>query len=312
MRPRDFALLFLTCVVWGLNFVITKWIVTGDGTETGFLGLPPLFAVALRFAIAMVALTPFLRPIPRDLPGVALLALVFGAAHFGLIHLGFVTATPSAGAIAIQLVVPFTAVLSVLLLREKIGPLRFAGIVLAVLGVALIAFDPGQLALSIGVLLIVGGAVCSAWGAIMVKQLEPIGALRLQAWIVLLSTPPLLLLSVVFETGQIEAVMSGGVRLVGALAFVAGLVTIFAHTAYMWLLRRYDASFLAPLTLMGPIWGVVFGITLAGDPVTARFFVGAGLTLAGVAMVMSRFGRRAAVLAGAPPTERAAPATEGP
>jgi O-acetylserine/cysteine efflux transporter len=301
MRPRDFVLLCLICIVWGLNFVVTKWIVAGDGAD--FPGLPPLAAVALRFTLASVVLAPLLRPVPKNLPAVALIGLVFGAAHFGFIHAGFVTATPSAGAITIQLVVPFTAVLSVLMLRERVGPARIAGIVFAFLGVALIAFDPEQMALSIGILFIAMGAACGAWGTILVKQLAPMDAVRLQAWIVVVAAAPLLVLSAIFETGQVEAVMAGGWRLAVAMAFVVGLVTIFAHTGYVWLLKRYEASFIAPLTLMGPVWGVVFGITLAGDQVTARFLIGAAITLAGVAVVAAATGRRAAVLAGAPSVE---------
>jgi O-acetylserine/cysteine efflux transporter len=310
MRPRDFILLCLICIVWGFNFVVTKWIVAGDGA--GFPGLPPLAAVALRFTLATVVLAPLLRPIPRNLPAVALIGLVFGAAHFGFIHAGFVTATPSAGAITIQLVVPFTAILSVLVLREQVGPARVAGIAFALLGVALIAFDPQQMALSIGILLIAMGAACGAWGTILVKQLAPMDAVRLQAWIVLVSAAPLLVLSAVFEDGQVEAVVAGGWRLALAMVFVVGLVTIFAHTGYVWLLKRYEASFIAPLTLMGPVWGVVFGITIAGDPVTARFLVGAAITLAGVGLVAAATGRRAAVIAGAPSVEgpHAAPPSE--
>ncbi len=291
MRPRDFALLFGVCIVWGLNFVVTKWIVTGD-PATGYLGLPPMFAMVLRFTLSCVLLAPFLRPIPKDLPAVALVALVFGAMHFGFIHLGMLTASPSAASIAIQLLVPFTAILSVLILKERIGPPRIIGIALAFAGVSLIAFDPHTLALSIGVAYVAAGAFCAALGSIMVKRLKPIGAINLQAWIVVLSTPMLLATSFAVEDGQIEGLLSGGWRLALAQVFVVGGVTIFAHTSYVWLLRRYEASFISPLTLMSPVWGVIFGVTLMGDPLTARFLIGAGLALAGVGVVAIRSGRR--------------------
>jgi O-acetylserine/cysteine efflux transporter len=305
MRPRDFVLLFGICVVWGLNFVVTKWIVAGD-PSVGYLGLPPMFAMALRFTLASVALAPFLRPVPQDLTAVALVALVFGAMHFGFIHLGMLTASPSAASIAIQLLVPFTAILSVLILKERIGPPRIIGIALAFFGVILIAFDPHTLALSIGVAYVAAGAFCAAWGAILVKRLkQPIGAINLQAWIVVLSTPMLLAASFSIEHGQIEGLLSGGWRLALAQLFVVGGVTLFAHTGYVWLLRRYEASFLSPLTLMSPVWGVIFGVTLMGDPLTVRFLVGAAMALVGVGVVVVRSARKGAPTppaADAPPT----------
>jgi len=292
MRPRDFALLCAVCVVWGLNFVVSKWIVVGDGVPGGFSGLPPMFAVGIRFAIASVVLAPLLRPIPRDLPAIVGAAAVYGAAHFGLVHAGVLTASASAAAIVIQLGTPFTALLSVVMLGERIGWRRAVGIALAFSGVTLIAFEPDQLTLSIGLAFIAAGAFCGAWGSILVKRLAPIGAIRLQAWIVVCSTPMLLAGSLAAESGQLEGLASGGWRLAGAQAFVVVGVTLFAHTAYVWLLRRYEASFISPLTLMSPVWGVVFGVTLMGDAMSAKFFVGAALALAGVAVVAMRTGRR--------------------
>jgi O-acetylserine/cysteine efflux transporter len=306
MRPRDFFLLFCICIVWGLNFVVTKWIVGAD-----YLALPPMFAMALRFALSAVLLAPFLRPIPKDLPAVALVALVFGAAHFGFIHYGMLTATPSAASVTIQLLVPFTAILSVLILKERIGPPRLIGITLAFLGVTLIAFEPHAVELSIGIAFIAAGAFCGALGSIMVKRLGPIEPLNLQAWIVVLSMPMLLAASLVIEDGQVEAVVRGGWRLALAQVFVVLGVTMFAHTGYVWLLRRYEASFISPMTLMSPVWGVIFGVALMGDELNARFVLGAALALAGVAVVAIRSGKSSP--AAAAPDDAATPeVTPGP
>jgi O-acetylserine/cysteine efflux transporter len=203
------------------------------------------------------------------------------------------TATPSAASVTIQLLVPFTAILSVLILKERIGPPRLIGILLAFLGVTLIAFEPHSVELSVGVAFIAAGAFCGALGSIMVKRLRPIEPLNLQAWIVVLSMPMLLASSFAVEDGQIEGLLAGGWRLAVAQAFVVFGVTLFAHTGYVYLLRRYEASFLSPLTLMSPIWGVIFGVALMGDELNARFILGAGLALAGVAVVTIRSGMRA-------------------
>ena len=42
MTFRDFMLLFAVCLVWGLNLVVTRWVVTD-------LAVPPLFFAALRW-----------------------------------------------------------------------------------------------------------------------------------------------------------------------------------------------------------------------------------------------------------------------
>ena len=42
MGFRDFILLAAVCFVWGLNLVVTRWVIVDAG-------LPPLFFAALRF-----------------------------------------------------------------------------------------------------------------------------------------------------------------------------------------------------------------------------------------------------------------------
>ena len=57
MNFRDFALLFAVCLVWGLNIVVTRWVVADAG-------VPPIFFAAVRFAGIALVLAPFLRPLP--------------------------------------------------------------------------------------------------------------------------------------------------------------------------------------------------------------------------------------------------------
>ena len=52
-----------------------------------------------------------------------------------------------------------------------------------------------------------------------------------------------------------------------------------------YLLQRYDVSVTAPLTLMAPIFGIVFGVLVWGDSLGLRFWMGSALTLFGVLII---------------------------
>ena len=95
-------------------------------------------------------------------------------------------------------------------------------------------------------------------------------------------------MTLLFERDQIAASLDGGWLFVGSLAFTVLLVNIFGHGSFYYLLRRYDASLIAPLTLMGPLIGVILGVVLLGDPVTWQLIVGGVLALAGVGVVAAR------------------------
>ena len=296
MSARDFGYLCLVCIIWGLNFVVTKWVVSGD-VGGGYDGAPPFFAAAVRFALIAAILAPIMRRIPGNLTEVLLVGSCMGALHFGLMFVGIQFAPPSTVAVAIQLIVPFTAILSIFLLGETIDWRRAAGIVLAVLGVALIAYDPSNFSLTLGVLFVVGGAFAGALGTVFLKRMPPLGPFEMQGWIAVASAPPLIVASLFLETGQFSAMGDGGWRLLAAFAFIVGAVAIFGHATFYALLRKYDASLVAPLSLMAPIWGMIFGVVLTGDDVTLPLVIGASLALAGVGVLAVSTGRRAAAMA---------------
>lgn len=281
MRPRDFALLVLICLVWGLSNVVSK-IVVDDW------GVPPLFFAAIRFAVVLAATLPWLRPVPRPLWRIALIGLCMGAGNFGLLFLGLRTASPSSVAVVIQLGVPFTTLLSVLLLGERIGWRRALGIALTLAGALLVLWRPGGVALSAGLWFVVGAALAGSLGAVLMKQMDSVAPLGFQAWVGLSSLPPLLLGTLLVERGQWASAAAAGWPFVAALLFAALVVSVFAHTAYYGLIARYEANLLAPLTLMTPLFMIGFGVLLSGDRLDARTVAGAGLALTGVLVVARR------------------------
>ena len=63
MSLRDIALLLAMCLIWGLNFPITKWLVSGDfGPDPVFGGAPTMFVGALRFLGIALVLSSLLWP----------------------------------------------------------------------------------------------------------------------------------------------------------------------------------------------------------------------------------------------------------
>jgi O-acetylserine/cysteine efflux transporter len=288
MNPRHFALLFAICFTWGVNFVVSKWAVSGTPIIVeGFTGAPPLFFAFLRFALLYAVLAPFLLPLPKKLGPVIGAGLTMGAIQFALLFIGLRYATPSTIAIVVQLAVPFTTILSIIFLSEKIGWVRGGGMALAFAGAALVVMKPAEISFTVGLLAGVGAALSAAAGSIFVKRTTT-PALSLQAWIGLISWPPLLLCSLLLEQDQIAQTLAGGWPFLVVLVATVLLVNVFGHGAFYFLLRRYDASMIAPMTLMAPLIGVIAGVVLLGDAVTWQLVLGGLLALTGVGVVAAR------------------------
>jgi drug/metabolite transporter (DMT)-like permease len=281
MKPRDFLLLVLICLVWGYSNVLSKIVV-------GNWAIPPLFFAAVRFAVVIAATLPWLLPMPRPRWRIALIGILMGAGNFALLFIGLQTASPSAAAVVIQIGVPFTTLLSVMVLGERIHWRRGLGIALTLAGVLLVVWNPDGLDLSAGLWFVVGAAFTGSLGAVLMKQVEDVTPLRFQAWVGLVSFVPLALASAVFEQEQWTSAAAVGWPFVAAVLFAALVVSVLGHTSYYGLIRRYEANLLAPLTLMTPIFTIAFGVALTGDRLDVRMVAGAMLALAGVLVVALR------------------------
>jgi drug/metabolite transporter (DMT)-like permease len=290
MKPRDFMVLVLVCLVWGYSNVLSKIVV-------GHWAVPPLFFAAIRFAVVIAVTLPWLLPMPRPRWRIVAIGILMGAGNFALLFIGLQTATPSAAAVVIQIGVPFTTLLSVLVLGERIHWRRGLGIALTLCGVLLVVWNPDGIALSAGLWFVVGAAFTGSLGAVLMKQVEDVAPLRFQAWVGLVSFAPLALGSALFEQGQWASAVAVGWPFVGAVLFAALVVSVLAHTSYYGLIGRYEANLLAPLTLMTPIFTIAFGVMLTGDRLDARMVAGAMLALAGVLVVARRSRPASALLA---------------
>src|SRR5690606_32426409 len=196
---RDLALLIGINLIWGFNLIASK---------IGVAQLPPVFFTALRFGGLALLLLPFLRLHRGQMKNLLAAAILTGPFTFALLFVGmYLVEDASMVAIASQMSVPFSTLLSVWLLGETIRWRRRLGIVLAFGGIVVIGFDPRAFAYWEGLAFVVVSCFVASLGLIYVKRLHDIQPLALQAWIGTVGGPTLLLFSLVAETNQIQAVL---------------------------------------------------------------------------------------------------------
>lgn len=274
-------MLAAVCLVWAFNNVLSKIIVTN-------WAVPPLFYVTLRFSVVALLMLPWLWPIPRPAWRIVAIALTLGGGSFSLLFIGLRTTSPSAAAIILQLGVPFTVLLSILLLGERIHWRRGLGIALTLAGVLIISWGPQGVSLSSGLWFVAASAFAGAAGAVLMKQVEGVKPFRFQAWVGLISASVLGLLSFLLEDGQWSAAAAAGTPFIAAVLFTAIIVSIGAHSVYYFLIGRYEANLIAPLTLMTPLGTIALGVLITHDHFDLRMGAGAALAMIGVLIVAVR------------------------
>jgi O-acetylserine/cysteine efflux transporter len=280
LAGRDLALLIGMNLIWGLNLIASK---------IGVGQFPPIFFTALRFGALALFLVPMLKVHRGQMVNLFAATMLTGPAAFALLFAGIFLAKDAATvAVATQLGVPFSTLLSVWLLGETIRWRRTLGIIMAFAGVVIIGFDPGVFERWEGLALVVMSSFMSALGLIFLKRLKGIAPLELQSWVAIVGGFVLLLLTLLLEKGQMDAVRNATWHGWAALAFTTVMSSLIAHTGWYYLVGRYPVTSLSPLTLLSPLFGIFFGVTLLDDQLTSRMLLGGAVTLIGVLIVVLR------------------------
>jgi drug/metabolite transporter (DMT)-like permease len=118
------------------------------------------------------------------------------------------------------------------------------------------------------------------------KRLRGANALQVQAWVGAVSGVPLLVLSLLLEPDAFSASVLTSQAFWLVQLFSVALVSIMGHVFHYQLVRRYDVSVVAALTLFTPLSAVFFGVTLAGEELRLSFIVGASIACAGALVLI--------------------------
>jgi drug/metabolite transporter (DMT)-like permease len=286
-KPLDagaYALMVLLTALWGFQQVTIK-VIAGD------VSLIAQAAIRSIVATALLVLWARLRGIPlfeRDgtLKAGLLAGLLF-AVEFVFIYGGlaytnasrmvvFIYLTPILTALGLHLVIP----------GERLHPGQWAGVLVAFGGVVLAFFNTGQSTL-IGDLC--GVAAAFFWSAttvlIRATRLAQATATKTLFYQLGVSAALLPVVSYLFKEPGITFLTP---LAVASLLYQGVIVAFLSYLAWFWLLGRYLAARLSVFSVLAPMFGVVFGVWLLGEPLGPQFAIAAGLVALGIVLVNFR------------------------
>lgn len=277
--PHLLMILLVNCA-WGFNFIAGK-----IGAEL----FQPLFFTALRFLFLLLLMLPWLKPAPGYMKPLLRVAFLLGVFHFGMIFIGLNAGGDIASiAITTQLYVPFSAIFASVFLREKISLVAICSIALAFGGVMVIGFDPIVFNHLDAIMWVAGAAFVMAVSTILMRQCPNLGVFRLQAWIALVALPSLLILSVIFESGQMQTLANVGITHYWTPLYSAVGASVVGHGIVYYLLGKYPVSKVTPLLLPTPIIATFMGVVIFGDVLSWKMILGGIMTLLGVLVLVKQ------------------------
>ena len=283
---RDLMLALAVVLVWGTNFVVIR---------IGLDALPPLMFAALRFTFVAFPMVFFLPRPKVSFANLAVYGLALGLGQFGLLFIamnGMIS--PGLASLVIQMQVFFTIALSMIRSGERLKLYQLAAFALAIAGMAVIVAHNGKGATILGLVLALAAGASWALANQASKEAGKVQALSYVVWAGLFSAPPLYLLSLWREGWP---AMETGITHAGWATWAVVLWqsvgnTMFGYGVWAWLLARYPAATVSPLSLLVPVFGFAASALILGEPMQSWKIGAALLVLAGLALNML-WGRRA-------------------
>jgi drug/metabolite transporter (DMT)-like permease len=282
---RAVLVLIACCACWGVNQAAIK-IANAGISPTLQVGLRSVFAGVLVLAWAQLR---GVRLFGRDgtlWPG--MLAGLMFAAEFMVLYVGLDLTTASRGVVLLYLS-PFVVAAGAhhLIPGDRLTLLKVVGLTAALAGLAVAVGEsfavPGRPTLT-GDLLCLLAAVL--WGATTVlirttalKSAAPEKTLLYQLFV---SGVVLLPLSVVMGEPGIGD-LTPAVLL--AFAYTAIVVAFISYIAWFWLVRNYPPTRVTAFTFLSPVFGVIAGNLMLGEPFTTSLAIALLLIAFGIYLV---------------------------
>ncbi len=284
------ALLLGCCAIWGLGQVAAK--VTLNE-------IPPLMQAAVRSLGAALLLVLWSRSrglalFRADGTGRAgLLAGSLFALEFGCIFVGLQYTSASRMSVFIYFA-PFVVALGMPLIArsERLNRVQAAGLLLAFGGVVWAYFE-GFVSPTAGPQQWLGDALGLAGALLWALTTLTLRGSRLGS--ALPEKALLYQLAVSAAALGLASLVAGEpwpARLTGAslwpLAFQTVVITFASYLVWFWLVRHYPATRISAFTLLTPVFGLLAGVGLLGEPLTLRLVVALVAVCAGIWLVNRR------------------------
>jgi len=284
MSVKDMLLALCVVVAWGVNFVVIK---------LGLQGMPPFLLAGLRFTLVAFPAIFFVRRPPIPLRWLVVYGMTISFGQFAFLFLAIKLGMPAGlASLVLQAQAFFTLLLGALLLAEKLRWNHIVGIIIATLGMFLLATAGMKGQTSGGITLTTMMLTLSAalsWGLgnitnkiIMRNRSVPI--MSLVVWSALVPIIPFFACSLLFdgEAAIVNSLLHIGLQTLLALFYLAFVATIVGYAIWGNLLSRYETWRVAPLSLLVPVVGIITAALVLDEHLSGQQILGAVVIILGL------------------------------
>lgn len=294
MSFKDSLIGFLIIIIWGVNFLAIAW---------GLDGLPPLLMGALRFALVFSVGFLFVKKPNIPFKWMFAYAMVISFGQFAFLFSAMSLGMPAGlASLVLQSQALFTLIFAALLLKEQVKSAQLLAMLVAGVGLYIIASTGEDTSMTlIGFILTIIGASSWALGNIVNRVINNRGfkpGIDLVIWSAWIPVIPFIISSYIIEGPEliVTSLMNFDWVSFLALCYLAIAASIAGYGLWSYLLGRYPAAQVAPLTLGVPIVGITASALFLNETISTTQWLGSSFVLLG--LVINAFGKKLTIKLG--------------
>jgi drug/metabolite transporter (DMT)-like permease len=263
LSSRQWLILILLTVIWGINWPVMK---------IGITGFPPLTfrMICLGLGTPVLGLALVWMKVPLRIerkywPELLVLAVTNMFIWQGLIIIAVQSLSSGRAAILGYTMPMFSAVIGAAFFGNRMQSRAWGGVAAAALGVVLLLWHEltNLTGKPVGVLLALAAACTWALGTQLLRRTRmPVPTLTISFWMTLMTSLVMSLLAALFERDQWRAPSDATWM---SIAFNAVLVFGFAHAAWFYLARSLPPVASTLSVMLIPVLGVFSGALWLGE-----------------------------------------------
>ena len=295
--PIAIALAMLAIyIIWGTTYLAIRVVVDPDQG----VALPPFAMVAIRFACAGLAMLILVAIFARDalrsltraqIRDQAIVGLALNVGGLGVTSFGEQTIPSGITALLIALLPIWVAVIGRVIYKDRIAPLSILGIVVGILGVAILispkAGDAGLDPLGLACILFSplswgGGSIWSQRRAATPADSRVAVAIQMLAG----SIGGAIIATALGEWGSVQFGTLGS-DVIFALGYLVVVGSLIAYNIYTWLLRVAPFGLVSTYAYVNPVVAVLAGSFILSEPISAQLIAGGAVVVVGVAIMVT-------------------------
>lgn len=277
MKVSHLLIALIVMILFGSSYPVGK-----IGLE---MNMSPFQFATIRIFAMMIILLPFLK-LPaikkENFKYVIGYGLLMGVGLYPLMYLAlFYTESTSSIILIMQFSIPIGVLLGSIILKENVSRHRWYLIMLILIGMALICFEPTVLNTPIALIFGFIAAVFYGIASMISRKIANFSAIEVNGWMAVIGLPVIALTSLIFDTRELEELFQFSWQAYLPAVYSGIAISCGAQILMLWLYKHYDVQVVLPLYSLFPVFGVLLTALMLQEQVSMMIIIGGLIVVSG-------------------------------